>query len=90
MALALAGVTREVMRARGARWLAREPEAVRAELEVIAREVATLEAEAARGVDLERLGALVRRVAAWHPEHGLPLIGALGALVRAVRATGAT
>ena len=60
---------------------------MRAELDAIAVGVASLEAAAADGVDLARLGAMVRRVAAWHPEQGLPLIGALGALVRAVRAT---
>ena len=39
-----------------------------------------------RGVDVGRLGALVREVAAWTPDSELKLLAALGAVVQAARA----
>ena len=72
---------------RQARWHVQSDHSARAEFERIAQEVATLSASAKTGVDMERLGSLVRAVAAWQPEQGLPLIGALGAVVRAARST---
>ncbi len=87
LSAALTTAMAEVARVRQARWHLNSPGAVRSEFERIARELAVLHAGAESGVDLERLGALVRAVAAWQPDHGLPLIGALGAVVRAARAT---
>lgn len=77
----------EVARVRQARWHRQSADDGRAEFERNAQELASLVSSADTGVDIERLGSLVRAVAAWQPEQGLPLIGALGAVVRAARST---
>jgi hypothetical protein len=86
LAAAFTTAMAEVERMRHARWHATSVAAARAEFERIAAELRALHATSEGGVDMERLGALVRAVAAWQPEQGLPLIGALGAVVRAARA----
>jgi hypothetical protein len=86
VALALANVAREVAAARRAPWLRAAGPAAQAELEAIAAAVDALAPQVGAGLEVEALGALVRRVAAWQPEQGLAIIGALGGLVRAVRA----
>lgn len=79
----------EVERIRHARWHVNSAGAARAEFERIASELSALHAESGAGVDVERLGAVVRAVVAWQPDQGLPLVGALGAVVRAARGAAA-
>lgn len=93
LAAAFTTAMAEVERIRRAHWHERSTSPARAEFERIEAELHALHAlhaTSGMGVDMERLGALVRAVAAWQPEQGLPLVGALGAVVRAGRAAAAT
>ncbi len=85
LAVALATAAAEVERIKRMRWHLEGTAAARAAFEQVARDFDAL--RVADPIDMIRLGELVRAVAAWEPEHGMPLIGALGAVVRAARAS---